>query len=61
MYCGKCGAHLMNCSCHVTVHICPVCNGSGEYAKPYPDGQTFTVAPQTFSCHGCGGQGWVKA
>lgn len=39
--------------------ICPVCNGSGKYYIPPPEGCTAAIGDY-ITCHGCGGKGWVE-
>ena len=38
---------------------CPVCNGSGKWQVPPPNGGSSTC-PTEQTCHGCGGKGWVE-
>lgn len=45
-----------------SIHLCPICNGSGKLACPLPPGLTSGSEDQSWSkeCHGCGGFGWIR-
>ena len=40
--------------------ICPVCKGNGTITKYYaPIEHTTAQTSYSYTCHGCGGKGWV--
>jgi len=38
--------------------ICPVCHGTGKYTPAHDP--MMTAVPESRTCHGCGGKGWVE-
>lgn len=39
--------------------ICPICNGTGGWIPPPPEGSSMVITTP-FLCHGCAGKGWVE-
>jgi len=38
---------------------CPVCDGAGRLPAYCLERESSTLPPQTQTCYGCGGKGWV--